>query len=806
MKKFVSFILILSMIFSFLHTVKGDVEQVLLSCNTNGTNVRSKAGTKASIVFKLSYGEYVLQSTTVKDNTGAVWYQIYDFNTNKSGFVASWLLDSTGITIKGADANFIARVNTESLNIRAGPGREFTLITTLSQGTKINVVRVITRSDKEEWYKFKGNSGKYYFVASWYTEKLSSPTIPTTPITPTTPTNNVQVATASDYVNLRTGPSTDYVKLALIDKGDSVQIVGAAKNESGELWVQVVYKGSQGWTSVQYFKIDKPVNVDTTFIGGSGTTQDAVSVRECPATTSNVQSVLKKGASINILGIAINKEKETWYEISVDSKYGWVRSDLISANKKEKGILQSVLWGITPNGIDVNISGWSLPNPHVSLLENPLRLTITFGGTSLLKDNGSLEINVYPINRVRYESNNDSVIVTADLTREIPYQVEFKSNSLTVLHLTLPKEGQKLVEISGREIYANVKLLNGESYVDLSDFTRAFNIIANTDGGSFDFFGNAIAIDKSKLLKSDSSTFIAISDLASLFNVSVFETEHEIYIDPILIDYSKSDNIINLKFSFPTDAKKISESGKNYIAFYADFGSFSLPDCKKRDVNNPPRILFEVGPNASIDAHDNIVKITLDASIKSGKLSHKTIVIDPGHGSYTGPYLDVGATGPTGVKEAYVVLDIALRLQKLLEADGAKVILTHTTVDNHSNPTLAERVAIANGSGGDLFLSIHLNASIESDGNGTETYYWYDTSKKYAQTIQNALVQTLGTSDRGIKKDDLYVCKNVTTMPSVLAEIVFVSNPNEEAKCKNSSFLDSVAQALKKGIEDYLNG
>lgn len=804
MKKLICIILVMIIVFSFLHIANGDTAQLLLSCNTNGTNVRSKAGVQASTLFKLSYGQYVLKLGTVKDSSDSVWYQIYDFNSNKSGFVASWLLDSTGITIKGTDSNFTSRVNTELLNVRTGPGREFKLVSTLPQGTRINVVRVITRSDKEDWYKYKGSNGTYYFVASWYTEKLSTNTTPLP--NPTTPTTTSQTASASDYLNLRDGPSTDCSKISLIDKGDSVQIVGAAKNSNGELWVQVVYKNLTGWAIAQYLSYKNTLNIDTTVIGGSCVTNDTTNVRDSPSTSSAVQSVLEKGFSTDIIGVATNKDKETWYEISVNSKNGWVLSSLLSVKKKEKGIIKNVVWSIASSGIDININGQNLSQPQVSMLENPLRLTLTFNLASLLNQNGSLELNIYPINRVRFESANDSVVVTVDLVREIPCQVEYKDNSLTILHMTLPKEGQKLVEVSGREIYANVKLVNNQSYIDFVDFTRAFDIVLNAGNYSFDFFGKAVSLDKSKLLQADSSYFIAVSELGQLLNISVLETEHEIYFDPTLLDYSKSNNVINLTFSFPADAVKIAENGKNYLAFYADFGTFDLADSKKRDGNNPPQIMFEVSPNATINAKDNVVQINLSDGTKSGKLAQKTIVIDPGHGSYSGPYLDVGAIGPTGVKEAYIVLDIALRLQKLLEADGAKVILTHTTVDNQSNPTLAQRAAIANGSGGDLFLSIHLNASMGSEGNGTETYYWYDTSKKYAQTIQSTLVQALGTADRGIKKESLYVCKNITTMPSILAEIVFVSNLTEEAKCKNSAFLDSVAQALKQGIENYFNG
>ncbi|PIW11045.1 MAG: hypothetical protein COW37_00725, partial [Caldiserica bacterium CG17_big_fil_post_rev_8_21_14_2_50_35_7] len=81
----------------------------------------------------------------------------------------------------------------------------------------------------------------------------------------------------------------------------------------------------------------------------------------------------------------------------------------------------------------------------------------------------------------------------------------------------------------------------------------------------------------------------------------------------------------------------------------------------------------------------------------------------------------------------------------------------------------------------------------------------YDSSKEFAQSIQNIIVNQLGTVDRGIKKDYLYVCRNVTTMPAILTEVLFVTNITEESKCKDNTFLDKIAETLKEGITNYLN-
>ena len=113
---------------------------------------------------------------------------------------------------------------------------------------------------------------------------------------------------------------------------------------------------------------------------------------------------------------------------------------------------------------------------------------------------------------------------------------------------------------------------------------------------------------------------------------------------------------------------------------------------------------------------------------------------------------------------------------------------------------------MADNSGGDLFISIHLNASVSRATQGTETYYWHSESYNFAKAIQDSLLKNLNTTSRGVKKGYLYVCRNVTTMPSILTEILFVSNVYEESLCKNSAFLDKVAEALKEGIDRYFGG
>jgi len=214
------------------------------------------------------------------------------------------------------------------------------------------------------------------------------------------------------------------------------------------------------------------------------------------------------------------------------------------------------------------------------------------------------------------------------------------------------------------------------------------------------------------------------------------------------------------------------------------------------------------------------------------------IVIDPGHGGH-----DPGAMGKAGVSEAELVLDISLRLEKLLQkVAGVEVILTRRTDDFVA---LQERTAIANREGADLFLSIHANASSSVLTHGVETYYLdfastldsaavaarenaasgqamgalpdfiksialnnkLDESRDFATDVQHAMIDRLRTTNKTVKdlgvKQAPFMVLIGAAMPSVLAEISFVTNEPEARLLKGSVYRQRIAEALFNAIRKY---
>jgi N-acetylmuramoyl-L-alanine amidase len=214
------------------------------------------------------------------------------------------------------------------------------------------------------------------------------------------------------------------------------------------------------------------------------------------------------------------------------------------------------------------------------------------------------------------------------------------------------------------------------------------------------------------------------------------------------------------------------------------------------------------------------------------------IVIDPGHGGH-----DPGAKGKAGVSEAELVLDVSLRLQKLLEkVQGVEVILTR---DDDQFVSLPERTDRANREGADLFLSIHANASANDQAHGVETYFLnfatnlgasavaarenaasgqamaalpdfvkaialnnkLDESRDFATIVQESLVEHLRPTNKTVKnlgvKQAPFVVLIGASMPSVLVEISFVTNPQEARLLKSGGYREKIAEALFEAVRKY---
>jgi len=243
-----------------------------------------------------------------------------------------------------------------------------------------------------------------------------------------------------------------------------------------------------------------------------------------------------------------------------------------------------------------------------------------------------------------------------------------------------------------------------------------------------------------------------------------------------------------------------------------------------------------VPARAAVPTADGQTSLVRALGLKIGR-----IVIDAGHGGH-----DSGTLGVDGLEEKDVVLDVALRLGKLLqERLGAEVIYTRS--DDTFVP-LETRTAIANKAQADLFLSIHANSSSDASARGVETYYLNFTqqadalavaarenavsnqsiyqlsdlvkkialkekiaeSREFATDVEAGLYGGLqrgnqGLKNRGVKKAPFVVLIGAN-MPSILAEISFVTNPKDANQLRDPEYRERVAESLYKGVARYAGG
>jgi len=271
---------------------------------------------------------------------------------------------------------------------------------------------------------------------------------------------------------------------------------------------------------------------------------------------------------------------------------------------------------------------------------------------------------------------------------------------------------------------------------------------------------------------------------------------------------------------------------------------------KQFTLSDPPRLVIDVTfpaegepptPPDSPDAEESVPSPVqpLDQPVAPPSKGYTTIVIDPGHGGKDG-----GAMGKRRTEEKDITLKVGLTLRELLKKQpGVRVLMTR---DRDVFIELEERAKFANSQNADLFVSIHVNSHPSRSVKGLEVYHFGEakdqralevaarengtplnstgvgweylvadllTSKKIesslelAWTAKEAMVSHMNrryaVDDHGVKTAPFYVLR-FTSMPSILAEIAFISNPDEEMLLRKPTFVKDVAQSLYKGITSFL--
>ena len=325
------------------------------------------------------------------------------------------------------------------------------------------------------------------------------------------------------------------------------------------------------------------------------------------------------------------------------------------------------------------------------------------------------------------------------------------------------------------------------------------------------------------------------------------------------IKITNSKNFINdktEKIIFYIDDKKIKIT--NQIAFVMiDDNLFQLSSKTVKQNNDyyvPAKsflsIINSLSSSISISLDTNQINLeriieipqkTVKVDLKSEKekWEFKTIVIDAGHGGK-----DPGAVGYRGTKEKDIALDVAKRLEKKISKNmDVKVVMTR---DEDVFLRLSERTKIANENNGSLFISIHTNAAEDRRASGFETFLiglnkneyaakvaarenavlelegktgqeltgedliqatiaqaaFASSSETFADMVQKEIKKRVQSRDRGVKQAGFVVLARAS-MPNVLVELGFISNPAEEKKLRSPQYRDQLATAIYRAVQQY---
>ena len=365
-------------------------------------------------------------------------------------------------------------------------------------------------------------------------------------------------------------------------------------------------------------------------------------------------------------------------------------------------------------------------------------------------------------------------------------------------------------------------------------------VVANNQQSITVLGANNNILGKADLLKKD-QFYLSVNDFGSITGGGFFVNDKTkkivIYIDGLKVKLSQNIAFIVIDDKIYQMQSKLIKSNDEYYVPIDDF--FNILSIHGSGHQSIDYTTMSISLNSKIKNTKEIPAVNVDLTKEKNKWKLDTIIIDPGHGGK-----DPGAIGYRGTKEKDITLDVAKRLVKKIERNmNINTILTR---DEDIFIRLEDRTKLANSNNGKLFISIHANSAEDRRANGFETYMigmnknaaavrtaarenavldleggsttkltdealikvtiaqsgFANGSEKFAALVQEEMNKRLQSKDRGIKQAGFYVLA-YASMPNVLIELGYISNPAEEKKLKSSQYRDILATSIYRAIERY---
>jgi len=714
-------------------------------------NVRSGPGTGYSVSGTVKKGECL----PVLEQQGD-WYKVR-LAGGKTGWVAGWLVKIKQSPVTSSSSKQ-AVVKTGVLNVRGGPGTGYAVVGTVHNGDRLQVL-----GSSGDWYKIKLPDGGTGWVAGWLVD-VEKVAVSDGGPAQTTGSVTKQAVVKASMLNVRAGPGTSSDIVGRVKQGDKLPITGSSNG-----WCKVKLPGEQtGWVAGWLVDVEKVAVSDGGPVQtiGSVTKQAVVkasmlNVRAGPGTSSDIVGRVKQGDKLPIIG----------------SSNGWCKVKL-------------------PGGGTGWVAGWLV---DVKAISHPRQVPVT----------GEAVVYASDVN-VRGGPGTDHQVVTrvsrgervnilekagewykVQLSRGVVGWIAGWLVQVDTASASIPEQEQEQEQNrqpqDNRQQPENPTGNPGKQ--PESGEGNGGNEQPKEPGESQDEVPNSGArLSKIYVREVNGHTVVNIKATAPV--------EHNIFTltgpDRLVVD---------LKGVKPGDIPEEMDVSSKLVSRLRTGWFSKNPDIVRLVFDVKDAVMF----SAKLDHNGKELTLEMYVPQLGDFLKGKIICIDPGHGGH-----DPGAKGPTGLEEKDVNLDIALLTAHLLRQNGARVVLTRTS---DTFVGLEERTVIAQRAGAELFVSIHNNGNPSPSKHGTSTYYRRDNvsgmgvsqedNRMLARQIQSELLRSLGRHNLGVKQAN-FVVLCMATMPAVLVEVSFITNPEEEQLLKQDSYKAKAAEAITRGIANYL--
>jgi len=722
-------------------------------------NVRKGPDTSYSVVAKVKKGETVTILAEEND-----WFQV-KLTDGKTGWIANYLVKPGEIV-----GTQVGTINGTSVNVRQGAATTYPTLFKLQKGDQVTI-----KEQKNDWYLIDSPKGSGW-VAAWLVTLPGQADVAR------------KATVTGSVVNIRQGPGTNTALVTQVKKGETVEIIGQEQD-----WYKIrTTSGKEGWVANWLVSLNNdlettPVNPGSGTGNNSGSTPapgnnsgsgDSVSN---PGSTSSVPQGTPISKKVIVTGNVVNTRSGPGLNYSVIGK--------VQAGTELQAVAQEGDWLKVqlPNGQFAWIAGWltvdkdSKPLPQPESYINELKIVLDSERNLEFKNYGDkLNIFVSGVNQNGYQ------IKKID---DKKLRIEVKSGALNPSVKAINNWGVKEAKVSGQAI----DITFDYKYEYTAGYNKELNgLEVNVSYPQEDL----IPVRQIKFSPQENEAVVQIDT-----GKNIKYTTQQPSSNRLVIDLPNT--------SLQLKSKEEAEQNVAYGPIRKITSRQLSPELVRVEAEFAPGVQYQVTQQ---DGYI-VLGAKMGASGGGGSLAGKTIVIDPGHGSIQpGGWTDPGAIGRVlGIYERDINLAVALKVRDLLTQHGANVVMTHSTGQTYLS--LAGRADVANRINADIFVSIHCNSHTNPAISGTSVYYYAPTwhsqlssqrwlRQRLATYIQNEVVKSAGRKNLGILEENFAVLRE-TTVPSVLVEMAYLSNPEEERLLATDSFRNQIAWGIFKGIEAY---